>query len=204
MLRQVPNIKCQCLRTTTAEDESTAQEGVDVDYVPLRLLMKQGKVWVGTEMVPEWAHMNFKAALVLSEALKYTGVQLDISAERNHLEERLRKTGDSTASNHLLVDAHISGRRSDSENIGKLLSKHGIYLQDPHNTVTHLEYHNPHVLSVDVSEIEIWFQENELCRSQTKDDTEWTVALDSLSQQHNFDATAVSLDKTIVITHMMP
>lgn len=204
MPRQVPDIKCQCLRDpqiTTTEDETTDQEGAGVNHVPLRLSRKQGKLFVGTESFPESAHMNFQAALVLSEALDYAGVQVDICAEHNHLEERLRKAGDSS---HLLVDAHISGRRSDGESIGKLLSGHGVYLQDPYSPVTHMEYHNPHVLSLDVSDVEIWFQENELRRNQTKDATEWTVALDGLSQEHSFDAAAVSLDETTVTTPMMP
>jgi hypothetical protein len=166
--------------------------------------MKQGKLLVGTETFPESAHMNYKAALVLSETLNCAGVQLNMFAERSHLEACSRKAGETAASKFLHVDAHISGRRSDGESIGKLLSKHGIYLQDPHSPVTLMEYHNPHVLSLDVLDVDIWFLENELRKDQTKDATDWTVALDSLSQQHNLDAAAVTLDETIITTPMMP
>lgn len=98
----------------------------------------------------------------------------------------------------------MSGPRSDDESIGKLLSKHGIYLQDPRSPVTRMEYRNPHVLSLDVSEFEVWLQENELQKNQIRDATDWTVALDSLSQQHNLDAAAVTFDETIITTSMMP
>jgi hypothetical protein len=135
---------------TTVEDETTVQEGVGMDYLLLRLSMKQGKLLVGTETFPESAHMNYRAALVLSETLDCAGVQVDVFAERSHLEGCLRKAGKTAASRFLHVDAHISGHRSDSESIGKLLSKHGIYLQDPRSPVTRMEYHNPHVLVLDV------------------------------------------------------
>jgi hypothetical protein len=59
-------------------------------------------------------------------------------------------------------------------------------------------------LTVDAPEIQVWFQEIEFNKSQSTDVTEWNVALDSLPQQQHFDATAVSLDDTIVITPMMP
>jgi hypothetical protein len=161
--------------------------------------MKQGKLLVGTQTFPESAHMNSKAALVLSEALKCAGVQLNMFAP----EGCSRKAGETAASKFLHVDAHISGHKSDGERIGKLLSKHGIYLQDPRTPVTRMEYHNPHVLSLDVSDFDIWVQENELSRNQTRDATDLTVALDSLSQQHSLDATAVTLEKTIITTPMM-
>jgi hypothetical protein len=148
--------------------------------------------------------MSYKAALVLSETLNCAGVRLNMFAERSHLEGGPRKAGETAASKFLHVDAHISGRSSDGESIGKLLSKHGIYLQDPHSPVTLMEYHNPHVLSLDVLDVDIWFLENELRKDQTKDATDWTVALDSLSQQHNLDAAAVTLDETIITTPMMP
>lgn len=166
--------------------------------------MKQGKLLVGTQRFPESAHMNSKAALVLTEALNCAGVQLDMFAERSHFEGCSRKAGETAASKFLHVDAHISGRRSDSESIGKLLSKHGIYLQDPRSPVTHMGYHNPHILSLDVSDCEIWFQEKELLKNQAKDATDWTVALDSLPQQHSLNATAVALGETIITTPMMP
>jgi hypothetical protein len=188
---------------TAVGDGSTVQEGVCVDYLPLRPSIKQGKLLVGTETFPELARMNYKAALVLSETMKFAGVQLDIFAERSDLEACSREAGKTTAFKLLHVDAHISGHRGDSESIGRLLSKHGIYLQDPHSPVTRMEYHNPHVLSLDVLDVEIWFLENELRKDQTKDATDWTVALDSLSQQHNLDAAAVALDETIITTPMM-
>jgi hypothetical protein len=166
--------------------------------------MNHGKLLVGTQTFPESARMNSKAAIALSEALNCAGVQLDMFAERSHLEECLRKAGKTAGSEILHVDAHISGRRSDSESIGKLLSKHGIYLQDPRSPVTHMEYHNPHILSLDVSDCEIWFQGKELLKNQAKDATDWTVALDSLPQQHSLDATAVALGETIITTPMMP
>jgi hypothetical protein len=166
--------------------------------------MKQGKLMVGTETYPESAHMNSKAALALLETRKYAGVQLDIFAERSHLEACSRKAGKTAASKFLHVDAHMSGCRSDGESIGKLLSKHSIYLQDPRSPVTLMEYHNPHVLSLDVLDVDVFFLENELRKDQTKDATDWTVALDSLSQQHNLDAAAVPLDETIIVTPMMP
>ena len=98
----------------------------------------------------------------------------------------------------------MSGPRSDDESIGKLLSKHGIYLQDSRSSVTRMEYRNPHVLSLDVSEFEVWLQENELQKNQIRDATDWTVALDSLSQQQSLDAAAVTFDETIITTSMMP
>jgi hypothetical protein len=166
--------------------------------------MKQGKLLVGTKNFPESAHVNYKAALALSETLNCVGVQLGVFAARSHLEGRQSKAGETAASKFLHVDAHISGPRSDDESIGKLLSKHGIYLQDPRSPVTRMEYRNPHVLSLDVSEFEVWLQENELQKNQIRDATDWTVALDSLSQQHNLDAAAVTLDETIITTPMMP
>ena len=50
--------------------------------------MKQGRLLVGTENLPELAHVNYKAALVLSETVSCAGVQLDVFAERGHLEGR--------------------------------------------------------------------------------------------------------------------
>jgi hypothetical protein len=176
----------------------------DADYMPLCLSIKQGKLLVGTEALPELAHMNSKAALVLFEALKCAGVQLDLYVERKDLEECIRTTEKSGPTRFLHIDAHISGYNSDSESIGALLSKHSIYLQDPRKPVVSMEYCNPHILPLDVSEVEVWFQEIELQTSHAKGATEWIAALDTLSHQHHFDATAVSLDETIVITPMMP
>lgn len=150
--------------------------------------------------------MNSKAAIVLLEALKYAGVELELYLERSHLEKGVNnhKVGATGPSRFLHIDAHLSGRKSDGENIGALLSQHGIYLQDPRQPLTSLlEYCNPHILPLDVSDVDVYFQELELHTNQTKGSTEWIAALDSLPQQQ-FDATAVSIDETIVVTSMMP
>jgi uncharacterized protein YcgL (UPF0745 family) len=166
--------------------------------------VKQGRFLIGTEEVPDLARMNSKAAIVLFEALKCVGVQLDLYVERKDFEECTRKVDKAGSPRFLHIDVHVSGRKSDCESIGAFLSKHGIYLQDPRDPVTSMEYCNPHILTVDASEIDVWLQEIESDKSQNTDVTEWNVALDSLPQQHHFDATAVSLDDTIVITPMMP
>jgi hypothetical protein len=205
MIDQIPRIKCQCLpgsQDAATLDNSMVLEGID--YVALCLSVKQGKFLVGTETFPELAHMNSKAALVLFEAQKYAGVQLDLYVKRNDLEECKRKVDKAGSPRFLHIDAHMSGRKSDSESIGALLSKHSVYLQDPHNPVTSMEYCNPHVLPLVVSDVEVWFQEIEFHRSQAKDTTEWNAALDTLPHEHHFDAAAVSVDDTIVITPMMP
>ena len=166
--------------------------------------VKQGRFLVGTEEVPDLARTNSKAAIVFFEALKSVDVQLEIYVERKHFEECTREVDKAGSSRFLHVDVHISGRKSDSESMGALLSKHGIYLQDPRHSIVSMEYCNPHILTVDASEIEVWFQEIELNKSQITDVTKWNVALDNLPQQRHLNATAVGLDDTVVVTPMMP
>lgn len=56
--------------------------------------------------------------------------------------------GDQT-STILPIEINIYGIRANSEDIGRILSKSGIFLQLPRYSLKSVEYHNPHILQIE-------------------------------------------------------
>lgn len=204
----MPQIKCQRLPGAAQPSEpSPADNEHESDYLPLELVVKRGRLVVGTPSCPELAHMNSKATFVLLEALKY-GIKLQLWVKRNDLHPAHPEESTEKQAELLYVDANVLGPEDASEDVGRLLSRHGVYLQDPHCPDNAREYTNPHLMVLDVEQIDIWFQELAMDStggtSKAKDSTDWNVVLDDLPQQHTFNANAVEVDTAIVTTPALP
>lgn len=171
-------------------------------------MLKRGRLVVGTSSYPELAHMNSKATFILTEAFKDRRIKLQLWAKCKDLRPISSEEVAAKQSDFLYVDANVLGPEDASEKIGRLLSKHGVYLQDPHCPDDSIEYSNPHVMDLDVDQIEIWFQELAMDPtsgiSKRNDNTDWNVVLDDLPQQHTFNANAIHVDRAIVTTPALP
>lgn len=152
--------------------------------------------------------MNSKATFILTEAFKDRRIKLQLWAKCKDLRPISSEGVAAKQPDFLYIDANVLGPEDASEKIGRLLSKHGVYLQDPHCPDDSIEYSNPHVMDLDVDQIEIWFQELAMDPtsgiSKRNDNTDWNVVLDDLPQQHTFNANAIHVDRAIVTTPALP
>lgn len=204
---QVPQIKCQRLKHEDQTiDLATLDGEEDSTYMTLQLVVKRGRLVVGAGLLPELAFMNSKATLVLLEAFKF-GVELRLFVTRKDLRFFLQDEASNKHTAFLYVDANVLGPEDSCEDVGALLSKHGVYLQDPRCPDSTREYSNPHVMDLGVEQIDIWFQELAMDlpmgANKANENTDWNIVLDDLPQQHNFNATAVEVDTAIVTTQSM-
>jgi hypothetical protein len=148
--------------------------------------------------------VNSRATSVLLEVLKNASVQLEMFVTRDRFHTFVRQQGKSEPPKLLCIDIQLLGCRQESENIGALLSEHGMYLQDPIHPNAGVAYCNPHLMVLDVSEEKIWFRELEMGSSQGKDVSQCTPLLNDLSHQHELDASAAEFDNEVITTSILP
>jgi hypothetical protein len=99
---------------------------------------------------------------------------------------------------------NIFGLKTDSKQIGNLLSDRGLYLQEPYQRTEKSEYHNPHVWTFDDTPlIDIWLaglSSGKSLGEQTEVERGWNGVLDDLS---NFDAGQRDLDTSCLTVPLL-
>lgn len=204
---QIPQIACQRLNVSRDISEESAMAcEAGTGYISLSLTPRRARLVIGTKSAPQLAHMNSKATFVLLEALRSSGVKIRIYVHLRQLKTFLRKEGPSRRADLLFVDANVLGPVSASRATGEVLSKHGVYLQDPHSIDDGVRLHNPQLLGLEVDEAQVWFEElfMDLAadKAKTGDDIAVNMTLNDLSQ-HFLNADAVTVDAAVVTTPIM-
>lgn len=183
------------------EDETT-------EYQPLQVILKHGRLLVGTLLHPELVNMNSRATFVFMELLKVANVQLMPFVKKKALQALLQPGDTDKKVDFLYIEVNVQGLESDFETIGALLSSHDFYLQDPVYHDQSISYRNPHVMIFDMPEEQLWLHELSMdllsAPGRAKENNDWNVVLDDLPQNHDLNASAIQVNADVVTQEIMP
>jgi hypothetical protein len=202
---EIPRIKCKRLDKDRgmACDDGLLITG-DTAYQHLTCTPKLGRVLIGAGTCLEMANMNTKATYVLLEAMKIEGVVLRAFSDKTEL-DRFDQAVEGKAPVELL-DVHINiyGPRDAAKDVGEVLSLKGFYLQDPYCFDANVEYHNPHIMSLDIPEESLWL---DLCSTSGKKKasapSDWNTVLDNIPQTEVAIENLSYPDADIVTTRLL-
>ena len=164
-------------------------------YVDLRLTVSEPRITIGSANHAEFAQLNALAASTLSQVADI--VTFEAYADEASFRALLGTQNGIGRSTLTRFKIHINmfGLKSDSDQVGILLSDNGLYLQEPYQRTENCDYHNPHVWTFDdLPDIDIWLaglSRGKLVGEQMAAEQGWNRVLDDLS---GFDSNHRDLD----------
>jgi hypothetical protein len=189
-------------------DHEHHTEDGNTEYQSLQVIVKHGRLLVGTLEHPELVNMNSRATFVFLELLKVANVLLMPFVKRKALQALLQPGPTDRKDNILFIEVNVQGLKSDFETIGVLLSDHDFYLQDPFYQDQTILYCNPHMMIFDIPDEQLWLHELSMdllsAPRRAKESDDWNVVLDDLPQTHNLNASAVQVNADVVTREIMP
>ena len=164
-------------------------------YVELRLNVAEPRITIGSANHAEFAQLNALAASTFSQIADI--VTFEAYADEASFRALLGTQNGIGRSTLTRFKIHINmfGLKSDSDQVGILLSDNGLYLQEPYQRTENCDYHNPHVWTFDdLPDIDIWLaglSRGKLVGEQMAAEQGWNRVLDDLS---GFDSNHRDLD----------
>jgi hypothetical protein len=173
-------------------------------YVELWLNVAEPRITIGSANHAEFAQLNALAASTLSQVADI--VTFEAYADEASFRALLgtqNGIGRSTLA-RFKIHINIFGLKSDSEQVGILLSDNGLYLQEPYQRTENCKYHNPHVWTFDdLPDIDIWLaglSRGKLVGEQMAAEQGWNRVLDDL---FNFDSNHRDLDTSCLTVPLL-
>lgn len=173
-------------------------------YVDLRLTVSEPRITIGSAHQAEFAQLNALAASTLSQVTDI--VTFEAYADETSF-RALLDTQNSTSRSALArfkIHINIFGLKSDSEQVGILLSDNGLYLQEPYQRTENCNNYNPHIWTFDdLPDIDIWLaglSRGRLVGEQMAAEQGWNRVLDDLS---NFASNHRDLDTSCLIVPLL-
>jgi hypothetical protein len=203
-------VKCQRLDINQIDLENDHEwhtEDENTEYKSLQIIVKHGRLLVGTLLHPELVNMNSRATFVFLELLKVSNVQLMPFVKKKALQALFQPGPTDKKVNIIFIEVNVQGLESDFETIGALLSDHNFYLQDPFYHDRAILYRNPHVMIFDLPDEQLWLHElsmDLLSPGRAKENNDWNMVLDDLPQNHNLNANAIQVNADVVTREIMP
>jgi hypothetical protein len=202
----IPRIKCRALVRDVNLREELEACNADNTCVPLQLQPSRGGFIIGFENLPEMLLVNSKHTLALRELCKISEVRTQPFVSKEDLEKLFADTIEEGKNRFLMVNVSIYGPDRISEQVGSVLSRNGVFLQDP--PPQQLTYNNPHMLLFeDIMDFNTWIQDYIVgigdMGARTKGAVSMSTVLDDLADHQTNHASLVAPDASRVKTPLL-
>jgi hypothetical protein len=183
-----------------------ANHGVCDEHVLHGVDVQNNKIMLTNLQGMEVLQVNSRTSQVLNKLNRVVDVHFDAVITQQNLTKAVKQIAASKLEHPMLrVTVNVYGPKSHSEKVNAVLSKSGIFLQEPLWHDPNSVYDNPQMIIFNgISEFDVWLRERLLfdsTRENCMQSRGWTLVLDDLPQ-HQATTTEVSSESMATTLYM--